>query len=412
MAKNRIHFTQALIDGLPPAVERRCDTYYDDSSRGLCVLITRRGVKSFYVLRKFKGRTERVLLGRFPDTTVSFARRRAGEINARFDAGSNANDIRRRDRQELTLQALHMAYMENHARPRNRRPEVQAYHYKLYLAHWSHRRLSQITKLDVQAWHARLGDTRGQRTANIALGLLRSLYNRAIEWDLFEGLNPTAGTRKFKEKARERFLLPGELKRFLTALKEEPTQIMRDFFLTLLLTGARKGNVLTMRWRDVHLDSAVWVIPDTKTGDSQTLPLSPQAQAVLLARWEQRGTEVNALEWVFPGTGRDGHLEDPKRAWTNLLARTKIRDCRMHDLRRTHASYMAGNGVNQFVISRALGHKSLESTAIYARLDLDPIRTAATTAATVMLQGVDDLLPALPEESEVGDGQIFEQGSK
>lgn len=459
MQENRFHFTQAAIGALPLPEKGKRGVYYDDVSRGLCVMITDTGKRSFYVLRKFRGRTERVLLGRYPDTSVSFARQRAGETNAKFDAGQNVNEMKRHERKEMTLGELFQLYFKRHSKPRNRRPEKQQYHFAKYLGHWERRRISEITKLDVQTWHARLGDERGTRTANIALALLRAMYNRAIAWDLFDGQNPTRGTQKFKEISRDRFLQPEELRRFLENLKAEP-ETTRDFVLILLLTGVRKSNALAMRWSELDLDDGVWRIPDTKIGEPLVLPLSTQARALLVDRKERLsqdaagsdaeahsrrlpavpqsprntadGTAIDsptggnlpavpqstalrlqnapapglsetalggadvrepACDFVFPGDGASGHLKDPKKAWAALLKRAKIRDFRMHDLRRTHGSYMAATGANQFVISRALGHKNLSTTAIYARLNLDPIRTAAEHATAVMFSGVEGILP-------------------
>ncbi len=83
-----------------------------------------------------------------------------------------------------------------------------------------------------------------------------------------------------------------------------------------LLTGARKSNVLAMRWDDIHLDRATWTIPQTKNGSPHTVPLVPAAIAVLNQR-----KAVSMSEWVFPGTGKTGHLVEPKSAWKRILDR-------------------------------------------------------------------------------------------
>lgn len=410
MNSNRFRFTKARLNALlaPPGVRQRF--FYDEASHGLCVSVTQSGTKAFYVLRKFKGRTERVHIGRYPATTIAQARKRAGQINSQFDAGHNANEIKRCERGELTLEDLYAEYMKRHAYVHNRRPDLPENNYRLYLSHWAKRRLSMITRFDVQHWHARTGSGRGERTANNALSLLRAMYNRAIDWDLFTGINPATGVRQFKNRSRDRFLLPDELKRFLDALRGESNHTIRDCILMLLLTGARKTNTLTMRWKDLNLDSGVWTIPDTKNGEKLVLPLSPQALTVLEQRAARMSVnsekivpiskKMNACpgahdtiffesEYVFPGTGQSGHLQDPKKCWKALLQRANIQNFRMHDLRRTHGSYMAAAGANAFVIGRALGHKDIATTAIYARIDLGPVRMAADQAARIMLQDME-----------------------
>lgn len=436
MEGNRFRFTKARLGELTLPDGTRQRFFYDDTTRGLCISVTRAGTKTFYVLRKFKGRPERVQIGRFPETTIAQARGRAGKINSQFDAGSNANEIKRHERGELTLQDLYEIYMQRHARVYNRRPDLSEDNYRRYISHWANRKLSSITKLDVQRWHSNTGRERGQRTANNALSLFRAMFNRAIDWDLFEGVNPAQGTRKFKDVSRDRFLMPEELKRFLGALSIETNVTYKDLFLLLLLTGARKSNVLAMRWTDIDLDGRVWTIPQTKTGEPQTLPLSPHVTDVLRGRAkafacesgnvvplkgsigesnddvepmttvrftgkasEQRRTLLLQSPYVFPGPGRTGHIRDPKKAWYRLLKRAEIKDFRIHDLRRTHGSYLAATGANQFLISRALGHKDIATTAIYARLDIDPIRAATTRATEVMLGDIKGLIPTLKKST-------------
>jgi integrase len=390
---NRIHFTKFALDGLACVDQGKPFYVYDDKARGLCVYVSST-VKTFYLLRKVAGRAERIKIGRYPDTTIEQARKRAGSHNSEIDSGANPNQVKRQRREELTLADLYTAYMERHVIPNNKRPDNTARDYRLYLEPWGGRRLSEIERGDVQVLHVKLS-ARGQRTANIALGLLRAMFNRAKEWGLWSENNPTEGIRKFTEKARQRFILPAELPRFYDELRRVESEITRDFFLICLLTGARRGNVQAMRWNDVHLDDALWIIPDSKNGEPYTVHLVPEAVAVLRKRAAQ-----DAREFVFPGPGKAGHLQEPKRAWASLCERAGLADLRVHDLRRTYGSYLAASGASLLVIGKALGHKSADSTAIYARLNLDPVREAAKHAAPMLLKGAGDLVPAGPSRQE------------
>lgn len=379
-AKHR--FTKAFVSGIRSPAAGRRSYHYDDKGRGLCLVVTPAGTKSFYVLRKVRRRVERVLIGRFPETTIAKARRRAGELNALLDAGMNPNDIRRKERGEPTLDHLFELYLERHAKVHNRRPDKAEYNYQAYLKKpLGKRPLSHITRTLVQQHHLHLGRSKGHRTANIAITLLRTLFNRAIDWELWTGQNPTRGIRKFREQSRARFLLPDEMERFLKVLRAHDNETARDFFLLLLLTGVRKSNAMQMRWRDVNLESGVWQIPDTKTGDAHTLPLAPAAIAILKAR-----AKKHIGPWVFPGTGTTGHIVEMKNAWGRILTDAGITDLWIHDLRRTHGSWMAGSGANLSVIGRALGHKNLATTTVYARLDIDPLRQAINNVSAAMLK--------------------------
>lgn len=124
-----------------------------------------------------------------------------------------------------------------------------------------------------------------------------------------------------RTNARSRVLDEGEYERLQAALDREENPGMRDFFMLALLTGARKANLLAMRWKNINFTSGTWTIPGetTKTGDQYIVALN-DIDLVILKKWI-----VSAPgEYVFPGDKNQGHLADPKRAWARVLKRAKI----------------------------------------------------------------------------------------
>ncbi len=192
--------------------------------------------------------------------------------------------------------------------------------------------------------------------------------------------------RRFHETTRERFLNDKELKRLFRALASEP-EPFRSFFLLLLLTGARKGNVQAMRWQDVDLDSRLWRIPNhqSKNREPLTVVLSPESVEIL----RRRRAVVNGADYVFPDRGKTGHIVEPKSAWQHVVKRANLNDCRMHDLRRTLGSWQAAGGASLLIIGKSLGHKSESATRIYARLAVDPVRESVEKATTAMIAAAD-----------------------
>ena len=85
---------------------------------------------------------------------------------------------------------------------------------------------------------------------------------------------------------------------------------------------------------------------------------------------------------------KTGHLVEPKRAWATLLKRANIEDLRLHDLRRTLGSWQAATGANSYIIGKSLNHKSQSATAIYARLDTDPVRASINKATDAMFANI------------------------
>jgi integrase len=91
-------------------------------------------------------------------------------------------------------------------------------------------------------------------------------------------------------------------------------------------------------------------------------------------------------EWIFPSRrARSGHLEEPKKAWQRIRERAAARDVRIHDLRRTLGSWLAASGYGLPMIGRVLNHSQPSATAVYARLDLEPVRRALEANAQAML---------------------------
>ena len=384
MAENKINFTKAALDALSfPAAGQRV-AYHDAKTNGLQIRVTSTGVKTFCVFRRLKaGNPERVTLGRYPDMSIEQARKEAARINSLIADGINPNTDVRALKTETTLQELFDEFLKHR---RNRRGAYLSektkrsyqYDFNLYLSKWGNRQLSIFKDTDFGKLHTEIGKEH-PTTANRVMAMASSLFGYAAERKLFKGVNPAHSIKKFPETKRDRFLQSDELPAFFKSLAEEPNDTLRDYFLVSLLTGARRSNVQEMQWKQIHFDRAEWRIPTTKNGEPQTVTLTPEVIEILNAR--QSCDSV----WVFPGSGATGHLVEPKKAWKRVLERAGIADLRIHDLRRTLGSWQAKTGASLVIVGKSLNHKSPSTTAIYARLDLDPIRASVERATGAML---------------------------
>ena len=379
--ENKINFTKTIIDALSKPESGKRDTYHDIKTLGLQLRVTTSGIKTFSVYRRIKGgNPERVTLGRYPDMTIEQARKSAAEINQHIISGKNPADRLREAKREMTLSDLFQEYMERRA-AFNRRPDKPKATFRLYLSDWNARKLSTIRHEEVDRLHKKIGRSNGQVTANIVLKLLHVMFNKAInEWRIWKGENPAHGIAKFPEQSRDRFLQSDELPRFFQSVAEEENKTIRDYVLISLLTGARKSNVLAMRWQDINFERAEWRIEETKNGTPQTVALSLEAIEIL-----QNRKPSNDAVFVFPGSGKTGHLMEPKKGWKRILERAGIDNLRLHDLRRTLGSWQAKIGASLAIIGKSLNHKNQNTTAIYARLDLDPVRDSVNKATSAMM---------------------------
>lgn len=370
---NKIKFTKRKIESLP--VPDKTITYHDTETTGLKLTISKAGTYTFMVYRKIKGRPERIKLGNFPSLTVEQARKSANMVNATIARGNNPNDSKRAERAELTLQDLFDEYLETHSKPHKKSWRSDEMNYKNHLSHWKNKKLSFISSADVKGLHAKIGKNSGHYQANRVLALLKVMFNKAIDWEMYELANPAQRIKQYKEKSRDRFLQSDELHSFFEAVSAEENETIRDYILISLLTGARRANVLAMKWEEISFDRAEWRIPDTKNGTPHIIPLTKQVIEILENR-----KDIIESDFVFPGTGKSGHLVEPKKGWIRIKERAGIKDLRLHDLRRSLGSWQAKTGASLSIIGKTLAHKDQKTTAIYARLDNDPVRESLQKA--------------------------------
>lgn len=385
-----INFTKREIEDLPAPTDGKRKDYYDAQMRGLLVQVSPSGKKTFFVRRKVGHNSLRLFVGPFPDLGIEAARKKALEILNSVAKGENPQEKRKRVRAEMMLGELLEEYLQGHARPRClAASEIEAV-FRRYLSDWKTRKLSSIRKSEVQARINEIGAKNGLTAANHTLSYSKAAINWCLRNGLLTGENPFVHVQKFKTPARERFINPDEIARFFEALKNLPSEVVRDYVYMSLFTGARQANVLAMRWEQVDFDLGVWMIPRTKSGDSHGVPLTGLAVEVL-----GRRRETATSEWVFPGNGEIGHLVEPKRSWHLLLDAAELKNLRMHDLRRTLGSYMAMGNQSLHVIGKVLGQKSPTATQNYSRLTYDPMRQAMEKPLSDMLSAA-GLVPETP----------------
>jgi integrase len=397
--KTSLNFTKAAIEGLALPVSG-WKYYYDTKVSGLAIGVGASGVRTFVLYRKVDRKPERIKIGRYPDLTVDKARAMAMTLNAEISSGTNPAELKRGRRAEMTFGELFKLYYKNHSLPNKKTADEDQQKFDKYLSsnkegvNLAGRQLSTIARTDIAQLFAKISKEH-KITANRVLALVSSVFGKAVEWDLWTQINPCKGIRKHRENSRDRFLQPDELPKFFEEVLAYPNATVRDYVLISLLTGARRSNVLAMSWDELHLDRSEWRIPMTKNGTPQTVPLVAGAIDILKSRKEL--PECVDSSYVFPGAGQSGHLVEPKKAWKIILDKAGIKDLRLHDLRRTMGSWQAGTGANLSVIGRSLNHKSTATTAIYARLWMEPVRSSMETAATAMLEAANSNVDSVAE---------------
>lgn len=386
--QSSFNFTKQVLATLPIPEKGKTQTYRDTKESGMILLAGASGSKTFYLYKKIEGRPVRLRLGTYPDLSIENARKLASVQKGQIALGNNPQQAKRIIRDEMTFGELFFLCMERHYKPHSKRwKDVEALintHTKMFF----NRKISQIKRQEIEALHLKLKKNSSGYLANKVITFIKAIYNKSIEWGWL-GINPASRIKKFPEKSRSRFIQPEEMPRFLKALNSLGDQDYQDFIWLLLLTGSRKSKVMSMKWEDISWFQSSWSIPDTKNGDTVTLPLMDKAIDLLKLRWQAAQEQAELYKvvpiFVFPALrATAGHIFFPYRKWNDLLKAAQITNLRIHDLRRTLGSYQAINGASLQIIGKSLGHRSTQATMIYARLNLDPVRESVEKATNAM----------------------------
>ena len=382
--RTKFNFTDKAIESIvSPQRQAKKAIFTDKTQRGLVLIVGYGGTKTFYFRVKTQHKKIMFKIDIFPCMDVETARNKAFLLRKEVKNGDYNANLRNSLAVSPTLAELfYDKYLPNYAKVFKKQTSWQE-NERIFKAHFGDLQDLQIGKIDrltIDNWHKKIGKNNGIYIANRCLALVRHMLNMAINWGIIT-TNYATHIKQYKETARDRFLQPHEISNFMTALNESKNSQLRHFILLLLFTGQRKSNILALRWENINFYNNILYLPDTKNNQPQQIPLTEQAISVL------RDIGIHDKGWVFPSrNSKSGHLENPKKFWQNLLKKAGIENLRMHDLRRTLGSYQAIIGSSMNIISKSLGHKSIQSTAIYARLSLSPVRDSMQKATDEILR--------------------------
>lgn len=202
-------------------------------------------------------------------------------------------------------------------------------------------------------------------TVNRYLAVLSHMFTIAIkEWGWLE-VNPILKVNKLKEpRGRVRFLSDEERSRLLTVCQQSSSQYLYLVVVLALSTGARRMEILGLRWSDVDLKRNVIILHQTKNGERRILPIVHHALDLLKEHAKVRTLHT---ELVFPGKNLKTPI-DIRTPWETALKQAEIADFKFHDLRHSAASYLAMNGATLAEIAEVLGHQTLQMVKRYAHL--------------------------------------------
>ncbi len=300
---HQFYFNPYILDNLP-APAKGFDVVQDISEPRLRMYITSRGVKTFFVRKRVRGKDKRVLIGNYPQVDIEDARSMVPSI---LDSAMKKPPVRRK---KITFRQFLDLYLTGKVR------RGEDSHVKLVRAINRHlsdlfdKKISQITSEDIRLCIDRIS---GPAIAARMQELLQSVFNYAIDLGYVKS-NPVVGLERVPQNRRVRPLNRAGILRLARAIEEMENPVLRSAFYMLIYGFAPRSKIFSMAWEDLDFNHDLW----------NGHPLSDRA-IVLLQDLPQDG------HWVFPGRG-GVHLIDPRTAWRRVVTRAGIPNLTMDDV--------------------------------------------------------------------------------
>ncbi|MEH6809538.1 MAG: tyrosine-type recombinase/integrase [Hyphomonas oceanitis] len=388
--------TNSVVNG---AAKRDSDYFiWDGDLKGFGLKVCSGGRKSYVCkYRLGTGRnapTRRMTIGTHGSPwTPEQARKRASQILGLVAHGEDPAQAKQADKNVLTVSQLCDRYLEHgaatkkastlatdrgrierHIKPllgRMRVPDVKRADISRFLQDVA----AGKTAVDVKTGARGRAIVRGGKgAATRTVGLLGGIFSFAVESGWISE-NPVRGVKRFRDRRNERFLGADELQKLGTALVAAETAGENPYAVAiirlLILTGARRGEIESLRWPEVDWQYSYLRLADSKTGQKLVM-LNGAAIEVL-----QTVPRQNTSDFVFPASRSDGYYEGTPKVWRRIRENAGLENVRIHDLRHSFASMAVSGGVSLPVIGSLLGHKNSATTARYTHLEDDPVRRAS-----------------------------------
>lgn len=240
--------------------------------------------------------------------------------------------------------------------------------------------MGKLKKIDVMTHHSNMLHKKhlAPATANKFLIFLNSAYNLANTYELLDDYNPCRGVKEYElNNQRQIFLSKTQAKRLLQEVDKSPNTHLKYIIPMLLLTGARKREVLDSTWSDFDMQNNLWTIPITKNGKKRILPITEPLQDLLKSIPKQS-------KYLFASAKTNKPYISIFQSWNSARIKANLPEVRIHDLRHTYASALVNAKCSLYEVQVLLGHSTAKMTQRYAHLSNESLMRASSMAGRLV----------------------------
>jgi len=358
--------------------------YYDEGIKGLVLSVRASGSKVFALrFRNRYGTQCQFKIGNAADVSCEKAKKEAQRLRGLIALGQDPSAERKVVRTIMTVEELSVIYLD-HARARKKSHDIDERYVRNHInPRFGTLRLDEMKQTEVVAWLTTKWQEEGyaKATVNRLQVVLGCMYKLAQRSNLPGAENnPVAGVSLLNpDNERERFLSREEVARLKFNIDSSENSMLKFIVGLLLLTGARKRELLDARWEDIDLEARRWRIPINKSGKPRSVPL-PTAAVELMAsmpRWPN-------CPYLVPNPKTLKPFVSVYNAWHTARCLAGLPDVRMHDLRNSAASNLVNAGQTLYSVAKILGHRQTRTTERYAHLSQGALLDSVDAAANYM----------------------------
>lgn len=358
---------------LPPIGER---IVRDTKTPNLGIRLRSSGSRTWIMYTRANGQSKRIALGDATSIPLEIARSMLGAVPVSKPLDQENSAPLRSSKSVAEVVAGYLASGSNGKRWKASTGRMMEAVVRLHvLPTFGDTPIRDITRTDVLRWHSELSQR--SSSARMALSTLSGAMIYAEDHGLRQqGSNPCHGLRKRTKSHRGSHLPPRSMRAIWQALDryQEAMPDTCDAVRLLILTGARKNEILHLQWD--FIEGARAVLPDSKTGP-RTLWLNAPVRALIASRRSRlKG------RFVFPGRDGTAPLTSIDRGWGKIREAANTPGLRLHDLRHHFAAVAVSNGIDLKVVGGLLGHHDIESTLIYAHLATASLARSASRVSS------------------------------
>ena len=385
----KTNLTQVFVKRVECVQDKSKQEFYDNEIIGFMLEVRENGTKTYYIRTKgADGKRRLKKLGDAKIMTLKSARVKAIKLKRAIEEQKDiliGESTKSKNKASvITLGAFYDTYYLPHIKNHIKSYETNISIFKNHLLpKYKNTPMDEISKASIMKLHSDMVQKKhlAAATANKVLIFLSSAFNIAIDLEI-EGVsqNPTKGIKEYKlNNQRQRYLTKEEAQRLLDAINQTEQNIHLKYIVPMLiLTGARKGEVLRARYEDFNLNQLTWTIPISKSGKKRILPITPQ----LLELYNSIPKTNGEYLFASPVTGKP--YVSIYNSWNSARTKAGLKDVRMHDLRHSFASALVNSGRSLYEVQTLLGHSTSTMTQRYAHLSNESLMNAASCAGDLM----------------------------